>query len=137
MAAKSGKDVLLKLDSDGNNNFISVAGLRSSNIAFNSTTVDITNASSTGQWRELLEGAGVKSASISGSGVFRDSTTDATIRQLFFANSVRSWQVVIPDFGTINGLFQLTALEYSGNYDGAATYEIALVSAGELQFSSS
>ena len=43
-------------------------------------------------------------------------------------------QVIIPDFGRIEGRFQITGLEYSGNHDGEATYEIALASAGVLSF---
>ena len=73
MVAQKGKDLLLKIDSDGLGNFVTVAGLRSKRIAFNSQTVDITDADSAGRWRELLAGSGVQRAAISGSGIFKDA----------------------------------------------------------------
>ena len=76
----------------------------------------------------------MRSASISGSGVFRDGTTDERARQVFFDGEVPRFQVVIPDFGNVEGPFQITSLEYSGNYNGEATYEISLASAGALSF---
>ncbi|ODN72433.1 Phage major tail protein 2 [Methylobrevis pamukkalensis] len=44
----------------------------------------MTDADSAGRWRELLEGAGVRRASLSGSGIFRDGASDAAVRQIFF-----------------------------------------------------
>ena len=105
MAAQKGKDLLLKVD-PGGGGFVSVAGLRSRQIALNARAVDVTNAESAGGWRELLAGAGVRTASVSGSGVFRDAAADETVRGLFFAGDIRAWQVVVPDFGTIQGPFQ-------------------------------
>ena len=59
MAAQKGKDLLLKLDHASDGGFVSVAGLRSKQLSFNTQTVDITHADSTDQWRELLAGAGI------------------------------------------------------------------------------
>ncbi|MEN8739592.1 MAG: phage major tail protein, TP901-1 family, partial [Phaeobacter gallaeciensis] len=83
---------------------------------------------------ELLSGAGVRSANISGSGVFRDAGTDERARQLFFDGITPDFQVVIPDFGIIEGPFQVTSLDYAGTHNGEATYELALASAGMLSF---
>ena len=134
MVAQKGKDLLLKIDSDGGGSFVTVAGLRSKRLAFNSEAVDITDADSAGRWRELLAGAGVQRASVSGSGIFRDAQSDATIRAVFFDGTIAGWQLAIPDFGTVAGPFQITALEYSGAYDGEVTFDIALESAGALSF---
>lgn len=134
MTAQKGKDLLLKLDSDGLGAFVTVAGLRSRSLSFNAETVDITHAESAGQWRELLEGAGVKRAAIAGSGLFKDQQSDATIRACFFDGTIRNWQVVIPNFGTVEGAFQITALEFSGRHDGELSFEMALESAGNLTF---
>ena len=134
MGAQKGKDLLLRLDAAGNGGFTTVAGMRSRRIAFNAESVDITNADSAGRWRELLEGAGVRRASLSGSGIFKDAETDASVRQLFFDGTIRPWAVVVPDFGTITGPFQVSSLEYSGEHDGEVSYEIALESAGQLAF---
>lgn len=132
MVAQKGKDLLLKVDSGAG--FVTVAGLRSKRIAFNSQSVDITDQDSTGRWRELLAGAGVQRASISGSGIFKDAASDALIRTRFFAGEIGAAQFVVPDFGTLSGSFQITALEYSGSHDGEVDFEIALESAGPVSF---
>jgi TP901-1 family phage major tail protein len=134
MAAQKGKDLLLKVDSDGAGNFATVAGLRSRSIAFNTEAVDITHAESAGQWRELLAGAGAKSARIAGAGIFKDAASDATVRAYAFDGTIRNWQVVIPDFGTVEGPFQISSLELSGRHDGEVAFELALESAGALAF---
>ncbi|MFN3292504.1 MAG: phage major tail protein, TP901-1 family [Gemmobacter sp.] len=134
MAVQNGKDLLLKVDLSDDGQFETVAGLRATRISFNAETVDVTSLESTGGWRELLSGAGVKSASISGSGVFRDAATDARTRQIFFDGETPAFQVVIPDFGIVEGPFQITSIEYAGNHNGEATYSLSLASAGALEF---
>ncbi|PPB81302.1 TP901-1 family phage major tail protein [Albidovulum inexpectatum] len=134
MAAQNGKDLLIKLDLTGGGQFTTIAGLRATRISFNAETVDVTSLESQGGWRELLGGAGVRSATVSGSGVFVDAATDDRARQIFFAGSVERFQVIIPDFGIVEGPFQITAIEYAGSYNGEATYELTLASAGVLNF---
>ena len=133
MAAQAGKDMLLKI-SDGTGGFTTVAGLRARQIAFNAETVDVTHAESAGRWRELLAGAGVRRASISGSGIFKDEASDALVRQTFFDGTIRRWQVVVPGFGTVEGPFQLTSLEYRGDHAAEVTFDLSLESAGQLAF---
>lgn len=132
MAAQKGKDLLLKIH-DGTA-YATVAGLRSRQIAFNAEPVDVTHAESAGRWRELLAGAGVKRASVAGSGVFKDGASDALIRQSFFDGTIRNAQIVVPDFGTLTGPFQITALEFAAEHDREVTFDIALESAGEITF---
>ena len=132
MGAQKGKDLLLKIH-DGAG-FVTVAGLRSRRIAFNAELVDITHAESVDRWRELLAGAGVRRASISGRGLFKDGASDALVRQSFFDGAVNNAQVIVPDFGTIAGLFQIASLEFSGEHNGEVTFVLALESAGALTF---
>ena len=134
MAVQSGKDLLIKVDLTGDGTFETIAGLRATRISFNAESVDVTSLESAGGWRELLAGAGVKSASISGSGVFRDANTDERARQIFFDGEVPEFQVIIPSFGVVEGAFQITAIEYAGSHNGEATYELSLSSAGILTF---
>ncbi len=134
MAVQNGKDLLIKVDLIGDNQFVTVAGLRATKIAFNAETVDVTSLESAGGWRELLAGAGVKSAQISGSGVFRDANTDERARQIFFDAEMPNFQVVIPSFGIVQGPFQITAIEYAGNHNGEASYDMSFASAGLLTF---
>ena len=134
MAVQNGKDLLIKVDLIGDGQFVTVAGLRATKISFNAETVDVTSLESAGGWRELLAGAGVKSAAISGSGVFRDANTDARARQIFFDALMPGFQVVVPSFGIIQGPFQITSIDYSGTHNGEATYDMTLASAGALTF---
>lgn len=134
MAVQNGRDLLIRMDITGNGGFETVAGLRATRLSFNAETVDVTSLESEGGWRELLGGAGVRSASVSGSGVFRDGPSDARARQAFFDGEIPRCQVVIPHFGVVEGPFQISALEYAGSYNGEANYELSLVSAGALSF---
>ncbi|MBN8532658.1 MAG: phage major tail protein, TP901-1 family [Rhizobiales bacterium] len=133
MAPQRGKDILLKLANE-TAQFVTVAGLRTRRLALNAETVDITHSESVGRWRELLDGAGVRRASLTGSGIFKDDASDALVRLVFFDGAIREWQVVLPHFGTITGLFQITSLDYRGEHSGEVTFEIAMESAGALTF---
>lgn len=133
MATQKGKDLLIKINTSGSV-YETLAGLRATRIAFNAETVDATSVESAGGWRELLAGAGLRTASLSGSGVFKDGASDARARQVFFDGIIPNFQVIIPDFGTVTGPFQITALEYAGSHNGEATYEMTMASAGALSF---
>ena len=134
MAAQKGKDLLLKVDANGTGSFVTVAGLRSRAIAFNTETVDITHSESAGRWRELLSGAGARSARVTGAGIFKDETSDEIVRGYVFSGTIRDWQIVVPDFGVVTGPFQISAFELSGRHDGEVAFDIALDSAGALAF---
>ena len=133
MAAQNGRDLLLKIDMTGDGLFETMAGLRATRLTLNAQSVDITHLGSEG-WRELLGGAGMRSAAVAGSGVFRDASTDARARAIFFAGETPDFQLVIPDFGTMTGPFQIASIDYAGSHDGEASFEIALVSAGPVAF---
>jgi TP901-1 family phage major tail protein len=129
MPAQKGKDLLIKID-DGAGGFNTVAGLRTRQLAFNAEAVDVTNAESAGRWRELLAGSGVRRAAITGSGVFKDEASDARMRQVFFDGDVRTYQVIVPDFGRIEGkrtswncetMPGASGLESNRNSEGALT----------------
>jgi TP901-1 family phage major tail protein len=135
MSAQRGRDLLIKLgDGQSPENFTTVAGLRSTQLSFNATSIDITNADSADMWRELLD-AGIKSAAISGSGVFKDAASDAALRTAFFGQVLKNFQVVIPHFGTVTGPFKITQLQYEGPHDGEVKISLSLASAGALTFS--
>ena len=134
MVAQKGRDLLLKVDTTGTGTYVTLAGMRSTSLAFNTETVDATSQESAGAWRELLAGAGLKHASIKGQGIFKDATSDATLRGYFFNATIVNWQVVIPDFGIVQGPLQITTLEFSARHDAEVTFDLALESAGLLTF---
>ena len=132
MAGQKGKNLLIRID-DGAG-FVTVAGLRARRLAFNAEIIDATHAQSQGQWRELLAGVGVRRASIAGRGLFKDAASDALVRQAFFDGAVKDCEIALPDFGTVQGPFQIVGLAFAGEHDGEMTYDLALESAGPLTF---
>lgn len=144
MAAQKGKDILMKINTSGST-YVTVGGLRSTSITLNDESVDITNKDSAGT-RTLLAGAGVNSVSISGSGVFTDSTSEVLVRTSYAAQqntsdgsqaqtpAFKNFQFLVTDLGTYTGSFQITSIEYAGEYNGEATYSMSFESAGYITF---
>ena len=133
MTAQRGRDMLVKIANLAGD-YITVAGLRTKTLTFNASTVDITDHDSVNQWRELLPGSGVKTADISGAGVFKDADSDALVRTAFFEQSQLLCRFVLPDFGQIEGAFLINRLSFAGTFGGEATYEISFSSAGAANF---
>lgn len=134
MAAQLGLNMIIKLDSDGAGTYQTLAGIRSATFTLDKETVDITSQDDTSRYRQLLSGAGVKSMSIKGSGVFKDSASEATARTYWAADTIRNVQVIIPSFYSITGLMSITNIEYAGEHNGEATYSISIDSGGDLTF---
>lgn len=135
MAVQKGVDVVLKIgDGGGPESFATIGGARTVSMTLNNAPVDATSASSTGQWRQMIDAAGILSMDASFSGVFQDDTQDGTLRTDMMARTLRNFQVVIPDFGTFEGAFIITSLTYGGAHDGEATFEISLQSGGQITF---
>ena len=63
-----------------------------------------------------------------------EGASDALVRQYVFAGTIRDWQVIIPDFGTVEGPFQIASFELTGRHDGEVSFDLSLDSAGELTF---
>ncbi len=134
MVAQAGQDVLAQIDMNGSQEFKTIAGIRATKISLNAQTINATHLGSAGRWRELVENAGVRSATINGSGVFVDDETDARIQSLFFEGQFPMMRMRIPDFGDLIGRFQIVSIDFSGNYDGEASYEFSFASSGEISF---
>lgn len=136
MAAQKGSALLLKRGNGATPTeaFTTAAGLRTKSMTLGRETVDITNADSTDRWRELLAGGGTRTCNLSGEGVFKDTSVEESVRGDFFANAIGNWQIVVPDFGTFEGAFQLTQIAYAGVHNAEVTYTIALESSGVVAF---
>ena len=111
--------------------FTTVAGLRTTQMSVNAETVVVTNQGS-GGWRELLSGAGVRSVSLSGSGVFTGSVAEARIKTNALSGAVDDYQVSFESGETITGRFLITRLDYAGDFNGERTYTLALESSGAV-----
>jgi len=133
MAAQKGRELLLKI---GNNDgppetFTTLGGLRSTTFTINNEVVDITNKDSSGI-RELLDGGGTTSFSISGTGVFKDDTSYANAETYCRTNAIHTMQLVDPDFIRYEGEFLIASLERGGEHNGETNYSITLENSGTV-----
>jgi TP901-1 family phage major tail protein len=113
--------------------FQTLGGLRSKGFSFASEGVDVSNHG-TNQWRKMLDGAGIKSASISGEGVYTSAANYRALEVSAFANQLVCLAFVDVVGGRIYvGCFKITAIEASAEYDGEATYSMSAESAGEVE----
>lgn len=134
MVAQKGSEFLLKIgDGGGSEVFATIGGFRSNGFSINNETVDVTSKDSSGV-RALLAGAGVQSFSASGSGVFVDDTAFGLAHTAATAKTIDNWQIVVPGHGTYEGPFQISSLEFAGEYNGEMTYSLSLESAGAITF---
>lgn len=131
MAAQDGRNFTLGISQGSPTEFALIGGFTTNSITLNEETVDITNKSSPNKFRELLR-AGVKSVSISGSGIFTDGTAEATVRSSYYGTAIDEFQITVPDFFTFEGPFVVTSLSYEGPDNQAVTYSITLESAGDV-----
>lgn len=135
MTVQRGRDLLVKIKTANDGQFMSVAGVRSNDITLNTRPVDTTHADSAGRWRELLVGSGIRSARISGNGLMVSAQTDRLMRNIFFDGDVADYQIYVPGLCVLSGPFALTQLQYIGAYDGELSWRIELISGGAINVS--
>jgi TP901-1 family phage major tail protein len=132
MAAERGSAFLLKIgDGASPPGFVTVAGLKTTQLSINGDAVAITNKGS-GGWRELLSGAGVRSVSVAASGIFTGSSAEAQVRSLALTGDLQEYQLSFESGERMQGEFLVTRLEYAGDFNGERNYTVALESSGEV-----
>lgn len=113
--------------------FRTIGGLRSPGFSFASEGIDISNHGSN-QWKKLKDGAGMRSASISGSGVYTNSDNFQAMKASAKANELVCLAFIDVTGGVIeSGCFKITSLELTGEYDGEANYSMSAESSGEVE----
>lgn len=133
MAVESGAAFLLKLRQGGEaEQYVTVAGLRTTQMTFTTNPVVVTNKGS-GGWRELLPTGGIKSVSISGAGVFTGSAAETQLKNRALTGAVDHFEVSFESGERLRGIFQIARLDYSGDFNGERTYTLALESSGPVQ----
>ena len=133
MAAQKGSLLLLKADTAGGSpqSYATLAGLRTTTWTINGEDVDVTTKDDDG-WRRRLAGAGVRSLSISAAGVFQDSAAEEVVRGWAFDQSINWFQITLENGDRIEGQFQLSNYERSGEFSGAEQYSLTLNSHGQV-----
>ncbi len=132
MAAEKGSAFLLKIG-DGQDpvSYSTIAGLRTTQLSVNGEPVAITNKDS-GGWRELLSGAGVRSVSVSGAGVFTGSDAELRIKNHALGGVIDAYELSFEGGDRMRGDFLVTRLDYSGDYNGERSYTLSLESSGAV-----
>ncbi len=132
MSAEKGSAFLLKV---GNGAappvFTTVAGMRTTQLSVNAEAVNVTSKDS-GGWRELLSGAGIRSVSVAGSGIFTGSTAEARIKANALAGLIDDYELSFDSGERMRGRFLLTRLDYAGDHGGERTYGLSLESSGAV-----
>lgn len=132
MAAEKGSAFLLKIGNGGNPPvYATVAGLRTTQLSVNGEAVAITSKDS-GGWRELLSGAGVRSVSVSGAGVFTGSVAEQRVKSNALAGVIDDYQLSFESGERMSGRFLVTRLDYAGDYNGERSYTFSLESSGPV-----
>ena len=139
MAAGKGSSFLLKENSTGTP--ATVGGLRSTSMSINGEMVDITNkdsnafiSSGNDKARDLLQGGGVRSMSLTASGVFTDSSTENLVRGFAFDGAIQNYDLVFSDGSKIAGAFLITSYERAGEFNGEETYSLTLASSNTITY---
>lgn len=134
MAAEKGRAFVLKIgDGATVEAFTTVGGMRTTGVTINGESVDVSDKDTAG-WRELLEGAGLKSASVSGSGVFKNTASEATVRTAVLNQTIDNYEIVFESGDKFTGAFLPNKLEYTGEYNGARQYSLNLESSGAVTY---
>jgi TP901-1 family phage major tail protein len=132
MTAQKGSAFLLKIgDGASPPVYRTVAGLRTTQMSINGDTVVVTHKES-GGWRELLSGAGVRSVSVSASGIFLGSDAEGQIRSNALAGLVDAYELSFEDGAKLRGRFLVQRLDYSGDFNGERNYAVVLESSGAV-----
>jgi len=134
MTAYKGSDFLLKIGDGGAPEiFTTVGGMRTTRFVLDNQIIDCTNKDS-GRWRGLLEGAGISTITITGSGIFTDSAAEEATRTNAFDNLIKNYQICFGNGNILEGMFQISSYERAGEYNGEETYSITLESASAITF---
>ena len=135
MSKYKGRELRIKVrTSTGPDVFTVVGGIRTESMTINSETVDVTDKDGNG-WRELLEGAGITSMSLKGSGVVSDN---AVFTDHIMAAVMANTHVVLKiesGLGDVwQGTFAVPSAERAGEYNKEETFSITLESAGTITY---
>ncbi|MBB4641732.1 phage major tail protein, TP901-1 family [Rhizorhapis suberifaciens] len=132
MGAEKGSAFLLKIGNGGTPVvYATVAGLRTTQLSVNGEAVNVTNKDS-GGWRELLTGAGVRSVSVSGAGIFTGSVAEVRVRGNALSGAIDDYELSFESGERMHGRFLVTRLDYAGDYNGERSYTMSLESSGAV-----
>ncbi|TCD06846.1 phage major tail protein, TP901-1 family [Erythrobacteraceae bacterium CFH 75059] len=132
MTAQKGSAFLLKIaDAADPAAFRTVAGLRTTQMSINGDPVVVTHKES-GGWRDLLDGAGTRSVSVSASGIFLASEAEAAVRAHALAGTLATCELSFEGGERLRGRFLVQRLDYAGDFNNERNYALQLESSGPV-----
>lgn len=128
MAKYKGKLLLLKIGAVDSSP-VTIAGVRDLSVNKNGETVDVTSKDSQ-SWRELLEGGGINSLSITCDGLTDSGSSMTTLNGYYWNNTINTFSIFYPNGDTIQLAAMIESLVDTGGYNNAQTFSLTLQSAG-------
>lgn len=133
MASEHGSAFLLKAgNGESPMAYTTVAGLKATKLAINGETGAIVSKDDRAGWRELLAGAGVRSVSVVGRGIFTGTAAEARVRAAALAGAIEPYELSFESGDKMRGSFLVARLDYVGDFNGERNFELALESSGEV-----
>lgn len=130
---ESGAAFLLRMSNGAEEEtFDVVAGMRTTQLSFSSETI-VTTHKGSGGWRELLQAGGIRSVSVSGAGVFTGSEAELRLKSRAMMGGVDRFELSFESGERIRGQFQVTRLDYAGDFNAERTYTLNLESSGPVE----
>lgn len=135
MTAQKGSAVLLKIGNGGTPTeiFSAIGGMRVTQMTVSHALLDASTRAS-GVWRQAVGNTGTRSVTVSGTGIFTDSTAEETLRAVAFAGSARNFQLAFGNGDVLQCAFLVTHYERIGAYDDAENFAVTLESTGDVVF---
>lgn len=134
MAKFKGRDLLLQIETTpSSGTFQTIGGLRDVSVSLNQEPVDITDKTNA-PWRHLLEDAGGKTLSLSGSGQFTDESGFQIVWNSFNAGTHLNYRIISGAGDQFEGAFMVATFERSGSYNDAENFSITLENSDSVAY---
>jgi TP901-1 family phage major tail protein len=128
MAKYSGRGLYVSLALAGAS--ARVGGVTSKTITFGAEPIDVTSDDDSG-WRTMLSEAGTQSIETEIEGVAEGDDLDDFSQKMLSSNVQAAGTITFPNGATLDGTFNLTNYEVTGEVDGAVEFSCSIASSGE------
>lgn len=139
MAKQKGRTLLVKIgDGASPETFDTLCSLTTKGITLNHTEIDVTtpDCDTPGgpMWTEVLDGA--RRMEVTGSGFSKKVDAETRLATIVTqdAGPYVNAQIVVPNFGTFEGQFFVSATTFNGDSDGSVAFDLSMASSGEVTF---
>ncbi len=130
MTKYSGKDFLLLMETATPGTFAVIGSLTANSVTVNREPIDVTDKANM-PWKEILPNQGLMSLGVEGSGFVDNSANFKKLMADTMAGTTRQRIRLISGAGDrIEGDFELSNLQRSGEKAGAEEYSVSLESSG-------